>query len=306
MKNSGMPFHLRNVLQNAPIFCNTVPCRDVYSDSVDLSKLHFHDYVEISIVLAGSGRHRILGQTFSCRSGDIYVINIGVPHGYFAKSETEYPVVCNLPFHAADWFEGSLADANDPRFCYGIFEHNTLFSHTHFTPDLLTKLMAFYGAVARETKQAQDDWKAAAGANLTLLLIMLERHVRDTAFHAAPVRLKDWIIVSNAIQAAKEHIANGSTDATLETLASRFFISKSYLSRLFLRVTGERYCDYIRRARILQACRLLTETQWSNAQIARECGIRDLQTFYRLFKDQMQTTPNQFRKQHAMHAQSEP
>lgn len=52
---------------------------------------------------------------------------------------------------------------------------------------------------------------------------------------------------------------------------------------------------YVRHVRLKQAGQLLAETQLTNDQIARNCGLKDIPTFYRLFKAQYGLTPNQYR-----------
>jgi corrinoid protein of di/trimethylamine methyltransferase len=88
----------------------------------------------------------------------------------------------------------------------------------------------------------------------------------------------------------------GDSDLTLESIAASLYISKSYLCRIFSRVTGESFGDYLRRVRLEQACRLLRETELTAEQIVYACGLRDIPTFYRVFKSRMGMTPNAYRQ----------
>jgi len=297
MKAKGNPaYYARDqFLKDTPVFWNHAACRNLYHADADLSQLHFHDCLEISIVVDGVGMHRVFGQTEECRRGDVYVINTGVPHRYFAKSESEYPIVYNLIFDVRDWFSGSLADPNDPRFCYGIFECNPPCSYAHLSAEELERVMNLYHAVSQEVEGRNTDWKAAAESYLSLLLITLERHVSRAAYTTASVKLKDWLLVSSAIQTVTEQIESGNADMTLEAVAKGLYISKSYLSRLFVKVTGESFSEYVRRVRVLRACRLLSETDLTNAEIAQVCGLKDVQTFYKLFRESTGMTPHFFR-----------
>ena len=61
-------------------------------------------------------------------------------------------------------------------------------------------------------------------------------------------------------------------------------------------MTGESFGDYLRRVRLEQACRLLRETELTAEQIVYACGLRDIPTFYRVFKARMGMTPNAYRQ----------
>ncbi len=280
-----------DMLNSCPVFQNTVTCRQLYTPEVDLSGLHFHEFIEVSIVTEGCGIHRVFNSATECRKGDIYILNTGVPHGYFAASETECPTVCNLLFDAKDWFDGAEVRPDDPHFCYGVFKNNPPFSYALLAPGVLDEVMRLYGAIAQEAAARRPDWFAAIRAHMTLLLITVERYVNcaeQTVFTH-----KNWFTVSAAVQMAAEHI--GDADMTLGTIAQSLNISKSHLSRLFRQVTGTAFSEHMQRIRVLRACRLLKETDLSNAEVAQACGMRDVQTFYDLFKENTGMTPHKFR-----------
>ena len=85
----GQPSKMRKEewLRDEPIFQNTAQCDKIFHPDFALSHLHFHEFVEISIVVEGSGVHCIWNKVLECRKGDIYILNVGVPHEYFAKDE---------------------------------------------------------------------------------------------------------------------------------------------------------------------------------------------------------------------------
>ncbi len=293
MRSSGQPARTAKeaVLRNTPVFQNTVVCRQIYTPETELSDLHFHEFIEISIVTEGVGVHCVFNNATECRKGDIYILNAGVPHNYFARSETECPTVCNLLFDAGDWFTGAEARSDDPRFCYGVFRDNPPFSYAVLTPNVLEDVMRPYNLIAQEAAAKRPDWQAAIRSYLTLLLITVERYV-NRAEQLMPLH-KNWFVVSAAIRMATENLSDPGM--TLTVIAQTLHLSKSYLSRLFHQVTGTAFSDYLQHIRLLRARRLLKETRLSNAEISAACGLRDLQTFYRIFKEGTGMTPHQFR-----------
>ena len=84
-------------------------------------------------------------------------------------------------------------------------------------------------------------------------------------------------------------------DMTLESIGESLYVSKSALSRMFQKVTGESFMDYVRNVRIGLACNLLKSTSLTNEEIVGRCGLKDVPSFYRLFKAHMGMTPYQYR-----------
>lgn len=282
-------------LKDSPVCSNVAVCEKIYSEDVALSQLHFHEFVEISVVVDGSGIHRILGEAVECGVGDVYIINTGVPHAYFAKNDKEKPTVCNLLFDPSDVFTGDIASSENPCYCYGVFKENALTAYIRLDCDMLDDIKNILTRIENEALKKQPQWQASVRAYLENLLICLGRcKEKPVGNMATGLRLKDRFMVSETMRAVTENYSDCSL--TLETIAETMFISKSYLSRIFTKATGEHFSDYVRNVRIRQACRLLKETDKSNEQIVYECGMKDLPTFYKLFKKQFSLTPNQYRK----------
>lgn len=83
---------------------------------------------------------------------------------------------------------------------------------------------------------------------------------------------------------------------SLNTTAEHFGYSAAYFSSLFKRLFGQNYLDYVNKQRIEQACRMLSNTTMSIADIARQCGMASDITFRRWFKKYRGITPTDYRK----------
>ena len=78
---------------------------------------------------------------------------------------------------------------------------------------------------------------------------------------------------------------------SLDELAARFFISKSYLCREFKRFTSLSFVAYLNRIRVLHAQRLFVESDKTITAIAAEVGFGSLTHFERVFAQHTQSTP---------------
>ncbi len=89
--------------------------------------------------------------------------------------------------------------------------------------------------------------------------------------------------------------ANLSRDLGLDEVSDRFGLTSSYVSRYFKRHYGLNFVDYVNRARIREARRLLRETDMRVADIAFKVGFRSANTLCRVFRRYEGTSPTEYR-----------
>lgn len=87
--------------------------------------------------------------------------------------------------------------------------------------------------------------------------------------------------MDDAILYINEHY---SEDLTVASMADRLFMSYSYFSRNFKRVTGRCFKDYLNVTRINNAEMKLRSTSKSVTQIAMECGYNNIAYFSAMYK----------------------
>jgi len=82
----------------------------------------------------------------------------------------------------------------------------------------------------------------------------------------------------------------------LEGIAAETGLSASHYSRLFQNRTGHSPIDYFIQLKIQRACRLLDNSGWMIADVAREMGFDDQFYFSRVFRKVMGMSPVEYRK----------
>ncbi|NSW90751.1 MAG: AraC family transcriptional regulator [Firmicutes bacterium] len=87
---------------------------------------------------------------------------------------------------------------------------------------------------------------------------------------------------------------------TVNDIASKFFISVSYLHRLLRDEMGISPAEYINQLRIKYAANELQLSSKSIMDIALECGFETKQAFYRQFKKRFLCTPSQYRERYQL------
>lgn len=90
---------------------------------------------------------------------------------------------------------------------------------------------------------------------------------------------------------------NYASDITLDSIADKLDISRSYLSRYFKEKTGDYFVDYVNSVRIDKAKNLLLQPDIRIQDAAQLVGYQNANSFNRMFKKFTGLTPSEFRKQ---------
>ncbi|MBK4987686.1 helix-turn-helix domain-containing protein [Pseudomonas sp. S37] len=96
-------------------------------------------------------------------------------------------------------------------------------------------------------------------------------------------------------------LQNLSRDLTLETLASQANMSTRNLRRVFQRQTESSPSEFIERARLERARRLLADEDVALKRIAAQCGFGSEEHMRRVFQRHLGVTPKAYRDQYEAH-----
>jgi len=256
-----------------------------------ISDLYVHDVTEIGVVVSGVGVHRIFNQSIPCKKGDVYIVHANLPHGYFTVGEGSL-TVRRLWFNPVDWFSGEIAEYGKPRFCFGAFSDGLITSCAMLNAETEQIINSLLDDVAYETENKRSEWREAVRAHLSMLLITLSRYV-GRAIKNEAAQDKEWNVILAVIKMIDEELSN--SELTLPSIAEALYVSPSHLSRVFKRIMGETFADYLRSVRYDRAISLLTETEFTVDEIVRNIGLRDLPSFYHGFNAQFGMTPREYR-----------
>ena len=268
-------------------------CETLYDAEKAWTELQTRESIEIGLVVSGNGIHLVLDQAIPCKAGDIFVTPSNIPHRYFLEDKGEDLTVRRLNFFFDDWSEGK-ASADHLRGCYGIFDDGAVTAYAMLNRSMIEKVSAWYDAIEREITEREKSWRDAVGSNLSLLLINVARYIDSSIQNRSSVSPSEWNLVLTAIQIVRNHC--NDSGLTLGSIAETLKVSKAHLSRIFQDLTGERFADYLRAARIERACLLLRESNLTVEDIVGSCGLRDVPSFYKNFGLLTGMTPNEYRQ----------
>jgi AraC family L-rhamnose operon regulatory protein RhaS len=244
-----------------------------------------HDFLEIFVVLQGSGSFVVADRSYPGRGGDVVVVPVGQVHQIHDQPDEPLSLygICIAP--RVYQIEHDLADA--------------LPAGRLNLPDLLLPRIR---ADLREMLFEQTLARPGHGLLLTgLALQLLSVLVRGTGTGKGTEAVAATPPCSSCLLAVRQYVAELPQrffePTNLDRLAADLGMSRRRFTQLFRSVTGTSWLDHLTRLRIEYACQLLAQTQRSILAVAFECGYEDLSSFYRAFKRRKRLPPSEWRRQ---------
>ncbi|OOM77310.1 HTH-type transcriptional regulator YesS [Clostridium puniceum] len=106
-------------------------------------------------------------------------------------------------------------------------------------------------------------------------------------------RNKNKIFFDKCVKYIEE---NYMQDISLEDISEKFHFNPSYFSTMFKEQLGMNFIKYLLKLRIKKACELLLESDKKIYEISSLVGYKDSKYFNRVFKNQMNICPDEYRR----------
>ncbi len=273
-----------NKVRDVSISHEAVSSQKVFNAERSWMEIQRHDYFEISMIVDGFGIHLVLDQAIPCKAGDLFVTPPDIPHGYFLEGENGSITVRQLRFYMDDVSNN----------CYGLFSDGSVSAYAMLNRAMRDKVESLFDEIELEMTGKNNLWQEVVGSNVLLLLVNISRYIDSSIKNKSSVSTNEWNVVLSAIQIIKNNFNDPSF--TLNSLAETLCVSKAHMSRIFQRLTGRQFADYLRFVRIENACSLLTASNLNIEDIVLKCGLRDVPSFYKNFSLYTGMTPKEYRQ----------
>ena len=129
-------------------------------------------------------------------------------------------------------------------------------------------------------------------AQVSEVFLMIQRELGAQPAHTGEAGSDE----NEIVRRVKSYVHQHYEDATLEQAAASVRMSPYYLSSFFHQQTGEKFIDYLTRARMKEAARLLAHSRLRINEIASLVGYTTANSFSRAFRQFYDKTPKEFRK----------
>lgn len=252
-----------------------------FEDLPDKSKLqtHTHDTLELYYFISGNAVFYVEGNAYKLSPGDILIIREGETHFLKLISDEPYErIVLNFSksFLSLVDSEQSLMDIYSDR----PLVKNNLIKSKDLSIDILSVLTKM------ESPESSDYHRAI---KLKILLSYILLDMNDYYRRITPLENQsaEPDLFSKIILYINQNL---SSDLCLDFISSKFYISKSYLNRLFKDKTGCTVWQYITVKRLVLSKGLIED----GTKASKACflaGFNDYSTFFRQYKKYFGASP---------------
>jgi AraC family L-rhamnose operon transcriptional activator RhaR len=248
----------------------------------DTHPAHTHSFVEIAVVISGTGEHHSLGGRQELKVGDAVLLRPGVWHGYENCRSLDLYNCC----FSTELLQRELAwTRQDPRLGHLLWTgpysgQRRGILYTHLTDDALSACLEHLDGLQKLRTAPAGDYRGDMVGRLTLFLSALARVVAETD-DVSGSAAGTHTAVLDAMRMMEDRPAH---QWTLTELAADLHLAPGYLVRLFKAATGLPPMAFLSRHRVeLAAARLLHTDQPIN-RIGESVGWPDQNYFARRFK----------------------
>jgi len=240
---------------------------------------HWHDFVEISVVTAGSGTYDIEDKRVPVRTGDIVVLNDVERHRLHSSSSRP---LRETVFHFAPRLLTAAGAALDSTGYLKLFLYDgaAFDNRPRLPPAVRREAMSITAAIVEEWRGRPRHYQLVIRARLLTLVALLLRHCAIEPRPAGQrVARREAIDRLDRILA---HIRSNLADQSLslKSVAEHFGLNPSYFSDYFKRSFGQGFHQFLTAARIRQVQTLMGEKRMPVSRAAFLCGFGSLSAFY--------------------------
>ena len=249
---------------------------------------HSHPFVEIAIVLKGTGTYTVNAEEYPISPGDLFFFGSNTIH--YITNATSSLELLTLQFSTSFLIDITPVQRVSP--------HWRLFSSpvSMYIPDSDAKpFQLIMHEIQRNLSEEPLNYITYVNSLVVLLAISLLRFVSNNNITLSPTKSNP------SMCAALTYIDNNITQhITLQDVAAAAMLSPSYFSASFKRYTGYSLIDYTNAKRVRLASKLLlNDTNISISEIAMRVGFNNMSNFNRAFRKYIGCTPSEYISQNS-------
>jgi len=247
--------------------------------------IHIHDCYEIYYSISGGRQFLIDNRFYDINPGDLFIIN---------QFESHYLTQINNMVHERiiisiypDFLKEISTIKTDLSNCFT--ERNQVFNHRiSLNKEQQYRFLYFISKITTLNEFGSDILERVAFMEMMVMInsLFIDNHsveIADATFQ-----------YNQQVQEILTYINQHITDAiTIEQLAEQFYISTSYICRIFKAATGTTINKYINARRITIAKSLLT-MGLGVSEVCEKCGFNDYSNFLKAFTKAVGISPKKY------------
>jgi AraC-like DNA-binding protein len=256
---------------------NSVSIKYRYHENEHIEK-HWHRFIEMEFLVSGSGIHKINGNSYPIRRGELHIMKLTDIHEFFFEEKCGLYLVQIPTSYLSEKINSIILNCSEDMIVY-------------FDDAETEKAESLFKILAEETQSGDAYSSDIIKSTISALCLLLFRKLK-TDKKAMPRksdnRINDIIIFLQN---------NFRQPLTIGKIAEKFYMNSEYFSRYFKKRMGIGPKEYLAEVRIVYAKKLVCQSDMKVLDICMECGYNSITTFLRDFNKKYGRTPKQMREQ---------
>ncbi|WP_252244401.1 MULTISPECIES: AraC family transcriptional regulator [unclassified Clostridium] len=253
---------------------------------------HWHNEIELILVLSGEFNLKINADSYTCKGGDIILINSGSLH-YFSTKENESSTWNSIVFNM-DQLNSNILDNCSVNFITPIINNEFKL------PVIIHKDSLINNELKCIILNIIDTYNSKYyGFELEIKSLIFKYFSLLFKFNLVKKKTNNTCLNEEKIEKIKivlEYIQeNYNKEIDINRLSAICHYNQSHFMRFFKKHTGKTCIQFIKNYRLEKAASLISNTDLSITEISLEVGFTNISYFIRSFKEKYNTTPKGFK-----------
>ena len=249
--------------------------------------LHYHNFNKIIIFISGNVTYHIEGKSYILKPWDILLINKGDVHKPIIDFSSTYERI--ILWIDTNFIEKHIYDNCNLNTCFELSKEKK-FSLVRLNEDLKTNLISIISNLEKATKDNHFGNTILSNSLFFQLLVYINRIYIENKYLTEENSYKYDSTIEEIINYINKNL---SKDLSIDTLSSKYFISKYYLMRKFKNQIGSSIHNYVVQKRLILARSLISDGL-SMSSVCSRCGFNDYSSFVRAFKKVYGVSPSNY------------
>lgn len=249
---------------------------------------HYHPEIEMVYIEKGNGKRHIGNHVSYYSHGDLILIGPNLPHYGFAhrltKNNTETVVQFKEDFLGDDFFKSEEMQKIAKLI------------------DRSKQGLSFFGSTKREVGRLLADMAVMNRFDRLLRILKILNKLAETeeyrVLNASKLTIQVGRSDNDRIKLVYDHVRdNFQSTVKLDEIAQLTNMTVPSFCRYFKKQTKKTFTQFVNEFRVIHACKLLSETNRTIADICFECGFNNFSHFNKQFKLVTEKSPSAYRSE---------
>ncbi len=251
-----------------------------------LRGLHLHNAIEVVRIFFGELICRIDDEEIILSDGDIILINKRTAHSLSCVSDEASFIYIQIDMDNYTKEQSSNKDKFFYEFIYG----KEVLKYKKFEAD--NELGGILEKIERELKEKRLGYEHFIKSHIFYISAVMLRenllpHVKESEKRKSILKILPGVHYTES---------NFASNVNLDDVSIAASTDKFYFCKLFKKISGATFTDYLNFVRLGNAEHMLLTTDKNISEISFECGFSSIQYFNRRFKAKNGCSPKEYRK----------